>query len=152
MAKRFGIGSREFLLAAIIHRFEFGVRFMLGSEFGLIFSNSVYLGAGDVGGVGEAGDRFGESLAVGNFDGDKTVKLTSNLFDDTSPEIRDGLVVWAGNHDNWDAEIYVWPLEGDPQRLTENEYEDRDPRTAGKRIVWRQERDGIYSIYLASPK
>ena len=94
----------------------------------------------------------GDDFEIYYFDGDKTVKLTSNLFDDTSPEIRDGLVVWAGNHDNWDAEIYVWPLEGDPQRLTENEYEDRDPRTAGKRIVWRQERDGIYSIYLASPK
>ncbi|MEO7793132.1 MAG: FG-GAP repeat protein, partial [Thermoanaerobaculia bacterium] len=46
------------------------VMVMLGSEFGLIFANSIYLGAGDVGGVGEAGDRFGASLAVGNFDGD----------------------------------------------------------------------------------
>lgn len=43
---------------------------MHGSEFGLIFADSVYLGADDVGGVGEAGDRFGQSLAVGNFDGD----------------------------------------------------------------------------------
>ncbi len=46
------------------------VMVMLGSEFGLIFANSVYLGAGDVGGLGEAGARFGDSLAVGNFDGD----------------------------------------------------------------------------------
>ncbi len=46
------------------------VMVMLGSEFGLIFSNSAYLGAGDVGGVGEAGDRFGQSLVAGNFDGD----------------------------------------------------------------------------------
>lgn len=46
------------------------VMVMLGSEFGLIFTDSVYLGADDVGGVGEAGDRFGQSLASGNFDGD----------------------------------------------------------------------------------
>lgn len=46
------------------------VMVMLGSEFGLIFANSVYLGAGDVGGLGEAGAHFGDSLAAGNFDGD----------------------------------------------------------------------------------
>ena len=50
---------------------EGAVMVMLGSEFGLIFTNSTYLGQFDVGGTGgEAGDRFGASLASGNFDGD----------------------------------------------------------------------------------
>ena len=46
------------------------VMVMLGSEFGLIFANSVYLGRGDLGGVGEAGAQFGYTLTTGNFDGD----------------------------------------------------------------------------------
>ena len=46
------------------------VMVMLGSDFGLIFANSTYLGEGDVGGAGEADDRFGAALASGNFDGD----------------------------------------------------------------------------------
>lgn len=46
------------------------VMVMQGSEFGLIFANSVYLGRGDLGGVGEADAQFGHTLAAGNFDGD----------------------------------------------------------------------------------
>jgi hypothetical protein len=48
------------------------VMVILGSsQFGgLYFVDSVYLGQGDLGGVGEANDQFGFSLVTGNFDGD----------------------------------------------------------------------------------
>jgi hypothetical protein len=46
------------------------VMVILGSENGLIFANSVYLGQGDLGTDGEANDQFGTSLVSGNFDGD----------------------------------------------------------------------------------
>ncbi|MBP7587012.1 MAG: FG-GAP repeat protein [Thermoanaerobaculia bacterium] len=43
---------------------------IFGSPFGLLFSNHVWWGQGDTGGVGEGGDRFGLALASGDFDGD----------------------------------------------------------------------------------
>lgn len=43
---------------------------LFGSPFGLIFNNHVWWGQGDTGGVGESGDRFAQSLASGDFDGD----------------------------------------------------------------------------------
>lgn len=43
---------------------------LFGSDFGLIFANNVWWGQGDTGGVGESGDRFAQSLASGDFDGD----------------------------------------------------------------------------------
>jgi len=43
---------------------------LFGSDFGLLFNNHVWWGQGDVGGVGESGDRFGQALGAGDFDGD----------------------------------------------------------------------------------
>ncbi len=43
---------------------------LFGSDFGLIFANHVWWGQGDTGGVGESGDRFGQALGAGDFDGD----------------------------------------------------------------------------------
>lgn len=43
---------------------------LFGSPFGLLFNNHVWWGQGDTGGVGESGDRFAQSLASGDFDGD----------------------------------------------------------------------------------
>ena len=43
---------------------------LFGSDFGLIFANNVWWGQGDTGGVSESGDRFAQSLASGDFDGD----------------------------------------------------------------------------------
>ena len=46
------------------------VHVIFGSSFGLIYANNEYFGQGDLGGLPEAGDRFGQALAVGDFDGD----------------------------------------------------------------------------------
>ncbi len=43
---------------------------LFGSDFGLIFGNNVWWGQWDTGGLGESGDRFAQSLASGDFDGD----------------------------------------------------------------------------------
>ncbi len=82
----------------------------------------------------------------------KAIKVTNNLFDDTNPDLKDGLACWMGYYQNWDAEIFVWDGTGEPVMITDNEYEDRDPHTAGGKVVWQSERDGKWGIYLASPK
>ena len=79
-------------------------------------------------------------------------KVTANNYDDTNPDIRDGIVTWQGYKDNWDAEIFAWDMTNDPVQVTDNEEEDRDPRTAGGRIVWQQDTGTKSSIYLATPK
>lgn len=110
----------------------------------------------------------GDDFEIYLFDGEKTIKLTSNRYDDINPDIRDGLICWMGYHDNWDAEIFAWDLSGQPVRavgkddeytegrnsgrLTFNTAEDRDPRTAGGRVIWQTDQDGKSLIYLAEPK
>ena len=56
-----------------------------------------------------------------------------------------------GYFDNWDAEIFSWDGTTMTQ-VTSNDYEDRDPRTAGGRVVWLSEEDGKSLIYLAEPE
>lgn len=94
----------------------------------------------------------GDDYEIYLFDGSRTIKVTANSFDDTHPEIRDNLVVWTGFEGNWDAEIYAWDLKGPIVRLTDNNEEDREPRTAGGRVIWSVERDGRYQIWLAEPR
>ena len=84
----------------------------------------------------------------------KAIKLTSNLYDDTNPDLMDGLACWMGYFDNWDAEIFVWDINGEPTptMITDNDDEDREPRTGHRQVVWQAERDGKLGIYLATPK
>lgn len=87
--------------------------------------------------------------------GNEAIKLTSNDFDDVQPCIMDGLLVWMAYVDNWDAEIYYLDLTEipyQPKALTENDDDDLDPQTAGRRVIWRTERDGRNMIMLAEPK
>ncbi|MCB1068737.1 MAG: hypothetical protein KDL31_00180 [Kiritimatiellae bacterium] len=87
--------------------------------------------------------------------GNEAIKLTSNDYDDVQPSIMDGLLVWMAYVDNWDAEIYYLDLTEipyQPKALTENEDDDLDPQTAGRRVIWRTERDGRNMIMLAEPK
>ena len=76
-------------------------------------------------------------LEIYYFNGRRTIKLTSNTWDDLSPQIRDGVIAWASYVDNWDAEIMAFDL-GDniAVQLTDNEFEDSAPQTAGEKIVW----------------
>lgn len=78
----------------------------------------------------------GEDFEIFYFNGEKTTKLTSNTFDDVNPDIRDGVICWMGYEGNWDSEIYVWDGGTDAKRLTEDEIDDRNPRTAAGWVVW----------------
>ncbi|HBA86400.1 MAG TPA: hypothetical protein DCZ95_20155 [Verrucomicrobia bacterium] len=94
----------------------------------------------------------GDDFEIYLYDGVKTIKLTSNTYDDVNPHIQDDLICWMGYFDNWDSEIFVW--DGGPQaiRLTDNEFEERDPRTGKGMVVWQSDQQGKSLIYLASPK
>jgi len=90
--------------------------------------------------------------------GGEAIKITSNDFDDTSPDIHDNLITWMGYFENWDAEIFYLDIRNfsssdikQPVRLTDNEEDDRDPKTAGRRIVWVSESEGESRIQLAEP-
>lgn len=105
----------------------------------------------------------GDDFEIYYFDGQRTRKLTANNYDDTNPDIRDGVITWQGYKDNWDAEIFAWQIPASPigdnaidpktiVQVTENEEEDRDPRTSGSHIVWQQDTGGRSRILLATPK
>lgn len=103
----------------------------------------------------------GDDFEIYLYDGKRTRKLTANNYDDTNPDIRDGVVVWQAYKDNWDAEIFAWEIPADANaaidpksivQVTDNEEEDRDPRTAVRRIVWQQDAGGKSRVLLASPK
>lgn len=100
----------------------------------------------------------GDDFEIYYYDGNNPpFKLTINTFDDTNPDIGERFITWAGFKDNWDAEIYALDKSGEAKsgteiQLTDNEEEDRDPRTAGNRIVWQGERQGQIGVYLAEPK
>jgi len=109
----------------------------------------------------------GDDFEIYLFDGVKSVKLTSNRHDDVNPDIRDGLVCWMAYYDNWDSEIFAWDLDkgeyiamineegqvgSTPGRLSYNEVEDREPRTAGRRVIWQVQQEGKSLIMLAEPK
>jgi len=86
----------------------------------------------------------------------EVTQITGNRFDDTNPDIHDDLIVWTGYHDNWDAEVFYADLRAGPTitpvQLTSNEEDDRDPKTASRRIIWVSERENMTHIMLAEPK
>lgn len=100
----------------------------------------------------------GDDFEIYYYDGNNPpFKLTINTFDDTNPDIGERFITWAGFKENWDAEIYALDKSGEAKsgteiQLTDNDEEDRDPRTAGNRIVWQGERQGQIGVYLAEPK
>lgn len=94
----------------------------------------------------------GDDYEIYLYDGTKPIKVTGNDYDDTNPDIRDGLITWMGYVKNWDAEIMVWDGTGEPVQMTDNEEEDRDPKTAGRRVIWAVDRMGRSEIWLAEPK
>ncbi|HNR93425.1 MAG TPA: hypothetical protein PKK36_02330 [Kiritimatiellia bacterium] len=95
----------------------------------------------------------GDDFEIYLYDGEKVVQLTNNKFDDVEPDVGDGAVCWMGYHNNWDPEIFVLPsIDGVAEMLTSNDYEDRDPKTAGRKVTWRARNEGRTMVYLAEPK
>jgi len=103
----------------------------------------------------------GDDFEIYYYDVDKggeAIKITSNNYDDTNPEIFDNLLVWMGYEGNWDSEIFYVETGNlsvsdiKPAQLTNNEEDDRDAKTAGRKIIWVTEIDGQGAIMLAEPK
>jgi hypothetical protein len=94
----------------------------------------------------------GDDFEIYLYDGEKTTKVTSNLYDDTNPDIGDGMVCWMGYVDNWDAEIFISEGKANITQVTDNEDEDREPRTAGRRVIWQVDHEGKSFINIAEPK
>lgn len=92
-------------------------------------------------------------LEIYYFNGSRTIKLTSNTWDDMAPQIRDGLIAWMSYVDNWDAEIMALDL-GDyiAAQLTNDEFEDAFPQTAGEKIVWQTVTETGSIVQIAEPQ
>lgn len=92
-------------------------------------------------------------LEIYYFNGNRTIKLTSNAWDDMAPQIRDGLIVWMSYVDNWDAEIMALDL-GDyiAVQLTNDEFEDSFPKTAGEKVVWQTVNETGAIVQMAVPQ
>jgi len=94
----------------------------------------------------------GDFYQIFHYDGNQSIPLTSTRYDNINPDIRDGLITWMGYEENMDAEVFVWTGGPNPIQLTENDYEDQNPRTAGGRVVWQADYDGKSHIFLAEPE
>jgi hypothetical protein len=71
------------------------------------------------------------------------IQLTDNSYDDRMPQINDsGQVVWYGNHNNEDDEIFLYNGTTTIQ-LTDNSYDDSFPRINNiGQVVWEGRRKG----------
>ena len=87
-------------------------------------------------------------------DGNGTViQLTDNAYDDIEPALSGDHLVWMGYHDNWDAEIFLHDLKSSQtSRLTDNDVEDRLPKTGGGIIAWETIGKTSSEIHVAKKK
>jgi len=82
-------------------------------------------------------DDTGDHAEIFYYDGKKTIKLTSNIWDDLAPKIRGDLVAWVSYVDLADAEIMALDLRDNiPVQLTNDGEEDSGVSIGGDRIVW----------------
>lgn len=79
----------------------------------------------------------GECTEIFYYDGKKTIKLTSNIWDDLEPKIRGNTVAWVSYVDLADAEIMALDLRDNiPVQLTNDGEEDGFVSIGGDRVVW----------------
>jgi len=91
-------------------------------------------------------------LEIYYFNGRRAIKLTSNTWDDLAPKIHSGLITWMSYIDNWDAEIMALDLSDNISvQLSDNDFEDSYPQTAGEKVVWQTITDQGTLIQMASP-
>jgi len=103
--------------------------------------------------VWQAYDDEGSDSEIYYFDGNRIIKLTSNIWDDTDPCIRDGVIAWVSYVDLGDAEIMALDLSDNiPVQITDNASDDLLPCTAKSMVVWQSDTDdGHSSICIATP-
>lgn len=103
--------------------------------------------------VWQALDDDGNDTEIYYYDGNRIIKLTSNVWDDTTPVIRDNLIAWASYVDLGDAEIMALDLSDNiPVQITDDASDDLLPATAQGFIVWQSDLDdGHSAICIATP-
>ncbi len=76
----------------------------------------------------------------------KTVRLTENDYEDSSPMVSGQHVVWQGkNGEDWEIFLY----DGTSTRqLTNNQHDDIEPRVCGRHVVWRGHDGNDWEIFL----
>lgn len=98
-------------------------------------------------------DEDSKQFEVYYYDGKKTIKLTSNIWDDLSPVIGDGIVAWIGYVDLGDAEVMALDL-GDnlPVQLTNDGEEERSLCIGGGRLLWQTDTGKASYLRMAVPR
>lgn len=84
-------------------------------------------------GVGDDGNQ----TEIYYYDGRRTIKLTSNIWDDREPVLRDNLVAWISHVDLGDSEVMALDLRDNiPVQLTNDGEEDGGVCVGGGRVLW----------------
>ncbi len=85
-------------------------------------------------------------------DGSRTVKLTSNIWDDLNPRIRNGIIAWESFVDLGDSEVMALDI-GDkiPVQLSNSNHNDHSPVVCGESVVWQTDTGETSYIQLATP-
>lgn len=94
----------------------------------------------------------GDTFDIFYNDGSRTVKLTSNIWDDRNPVIGHGIVAWESYVDLADAEIMALDLSDNiPVQLSSDFYADHSPVICGEAVVWQTDTGEASYIQLATP-
>ena len=103
--------------------------------------------------VWQAYDDEGIDSEIYYYDGKRIIKLTSNIWDDTDPCIRDNVIAWVSYVDLGDAEIMALDLSDNiPVQITDNAADDLYPCTVNSMVIWQSDTDdGHSSICIATP-
>jgi beta propeller repeat protein len=80
------------------------------------------------------------------YNGNSTIQLTDNNYDDFFPQISGNNVVWY-SYDGNDSEIYLYNGNSTIQ-LTDNNYDDFYPQISGNNVVWYSYDGNDSEIYL----
>ena len=67
------------------------------------------------------------------------IRLTDNNYDDKGPQIWGNHIVWEGQHNNADWEIFRYTPSLDVVQLTKDTLDDYRPAVSGSRILWAKE-------------
>jgi hypothetical protein len=94
----------------------------------------------------------GDNFDIFYNDGSRTVKLTSNVWDDLNPVIRNGVVAWESSVDLGDPEIMALDLSDKiPVQLSDSAFNDHSPAICGECVAWQTDTGETSYIQLATP-
>jgi beta propeller repeat protein len=95
----------------------------------------------------------GKQTEIYYFDGKRTIKLTSNIWDDRDPVIRDNIVAWISHVDLGDSEVMALDLRDNiPVQLTNDGEEDSCVGVGGERVVWQTDVGTASYLRMAEAK